>query len=101
MNIRESDELTLLQTISPLCVEVAGLKELPSMLALSWLTVILPTTFGEVIALKIRRPDSGRDYLFPQIYSGLSYLIASIALVWLGHLQRRKAHASIPRGSST
>lgn len=33
----------LSQTIGPLCVEVAGLAELPSMLSLSWLSVVLPT----------------------------------------------------------
>ncbi|KAJ4566211.1 hypothetical protein HRR85_009132 [Exophiala dermatitidis] len=31
-------------TIAPLCVEVAGLKQLPSLLSLSWLCVVLPTT---------------------------------------------------------
>lgn len=31
------------QTIGPLCVEVAGLQQLPSLLSLSWLTIVLPT----------------------------------------------------------
>ncbi|MCJ1258558.1 hypothetical protein MMC24_006391 [Lignoscripta atroalba] len=31
-------------TIGPLCVEVAGLAELPSLLSLSWMIIILPTT---------------------------------------------------------
>ena len=31
------------QTIGPLCVEVAGLKNLPSLLSLSWVTIIVPT----------------------------------------------------------
>ncbi|KAL9118657.1 MAG: hypothetical protein Q9187_004794 [Circinaria calcarea] len=31
------------QTIGPLCVEVAGLKELPSLLSLGWLTTVLPS----------------------------------------------------------
>lgn len=35
-------------TITPLCAEVAGLKEVPSFLSLAWLTVVLPTTFAEV-----------------------------------------------------
>ena len=34
----------LSQTIGPICVEVAGLVELPSLLSLSWMSVILPTT---------------------------------------------------------
>ena len=37
-----------LQTVAPLCAEVAGLKEVPSFLSLQWLTAILPTTFAEV-----------------------------------------------------
>lgn len=32
------------QAIGPLCVEVAGLKNLQSLLSLSWATIILPTT---------------------------------------------------------
>lgn len=32
------------QTISPLCVEVAGLKDLNSMLSLAWATTVLPCT---------------------------------------------------------
>ena len=35
---------SLPQTIGPLCVEVAGLAELPSLLSLSWMIIILPTT---------------------------------------------------------
>ena len=31
------------KTIGPLCVEVVGLKKLPSLLSLSWLTTVLPT----------------------------------------------------------
>ncbi|PSN71386.1 major facilitator superfamily protein [Corynespora cassiicola Philippines] len=77
-------------TISPLCVEVAGLVELPSMLALAFGTVVLPITFAEVIALKIRRPDSGRPYLYPQIFAGTAYLVASGLMFALWLVQRRK-----------
>jgi predicted MFS family arabinose efflux permease len=34
----------LVQTIGPLCVEVAGIKNLQSLLSLSWATVIIPAT---------------------------------------------------------
>ncbi|MCJ1452923.1 hypothetical protein MMC28_003268 [Mycoblastus sanguinarius] len=64
-------------TIGPICVEVAGLVELPSLLSLSWMSVILPTTFSEVIALELRQPSSGHDYLYPQIFAGLAYIVAS------------------------
>jgi MFS family permease len=36
--------LLLAQTIGPLCVEVAGIKNLQSLLSLSWATVIIPAT---------------------------------------------------------
>lgn len=35
--------LPYLQTIGPLCVEVAGLKDLPSLLSLCWTTVVIPS----------------------------------------------------------
>ncbi|KAL8992270.1 MAG: hypothetical protein Q9169_007230 [Polycauliona sp. 2 TL-2023] len=73
-------------TIGPLCVEVAGLQQLPSLLSLSWLTIVLPTFFSEAIALKLRRPDSEREYLFPQVFAGLAYIIAS---AFLFELHRR------------
>ncbi|KAI4226650.1 MAG: hypothetical protein L6R36_003016 [Xanthoria steineri] len=74
-------------TIGPLCVEVAGLQQLPSLLSLSWLTIVLPTFFSEAIALKLRRSGYGREYLYPQIFTGLAYVLASI---FLFQLQRRR-----------
>lgn len=92
-----------MQTIGPLCVEVAGLKQLPSLLALSWLSVVLPltcklgstfqrvyavtdliskTTVSEAIALELRRPGHTRAYLYPQIFCGLCYVLASFCL-WI------------------
>ncbi|KAK2744108.1 hypothetical protein FQN55_006976 [Onygenales sp. PD_40] len=65
-------------SIGPVCVEVAGLAELQSVLSLSWVSVVLPTMFSEVIALKLRRPNSDREYLYPQIFAGVSYIVASI-----------------------
>ncbi|KAF2503311.1 MFS transporter, MCP family, solute carrier family 16, member 6 [Lophium mytilinum] len=78
-------------TISPLCAEVAGLVELPSMLSLAWASVVLPTTFAEVIGLKLRRPHANRPYLYPQIFAGLSYLAATALMLalWLRHSRRK------------
>ncbi|KAL1620287.1 hypothetical protein SLS56_009721 [Neofusicoccum ribis] len=84
---------TCCQTISPLCVEVAGLKDLNSMLSLAWATTVLP--FSEVIALKIRRPGADRPYLYPQIYSGVSYMVAAAIMFRLGQVQRRKRLADL------
>lgn len=81
------------QTIGPLCVEVAGIKNLQSLLSLSWATIIIPTTskssqdvqrcqltaekVSEGVALKLRRSGSSREYLYTQIFAGLAYIIAS------------------------
>ena len=77
-------------TIGPLCVEVAGLVEMASLLSLSWMSVILPTTFGEVIALELRRPESQRDYLYPQIFAGLAYIVASGCMYELRRFKRKE-----------
>jgi hypothetical protein len=99
-----------METISPICIEVVGLGELPSMLSLAWLVIVLPTTckfgpvlylkggfsrycpnFGvsEVIALKLRRPGLGNEFLYPQIFAGLAYLIAGIISLELWRVRRR------------
>ncbi|KAL2049725.1 hypothetical protein ABVK25_010066 [Lepraria finkii] len=77
-------------TAAPICVEVAGLAELPSTLSLTWMSVVLPTTFSEVITLKLRRPGSGHVYLYPQIFAGLAYLVASGCMYELRRVNKRK-----------
>ena len=51
--------------LGPVATEVAGLKDLPSALSLAWITIILPITFSEVIALELRRPGTSHAYLYP------------------------------------
>ncbi|KAF1828193.1 MFS general substrate transporter [Decorospora gaudefroyi] len=77
-------------TIGPLCVEVAGIKNLQSLLSLSWAAVIIPVTVSEGIALRLRRPGSSREYLYTQIFAGLSYTVASGFMFQLRRLKRRK-----------
>ncbi|KAJ5440714.1 hypothetical protein N7491_003120 [Penicillium cf. griseofulvum] len=57
-------------TVGPLCVEVAGLEQLQSLLSLSWSFIVLPTTFSEVIALKLRRLGSYQPYRNAQVFCG-------------------------------
>jgi len=82
------------------------------MLSLAWLVVVLPATcmfstlhilvflfvflltnfvVSEVIALKLRRPGSGREFLYPQIFAGLAYLIASVISLELWRVHRQSA----------
>ncbi|KAI4607802.1 hypothetical protein J4E83_009344 [Alternaria metachromatica] len=77
-------------TIGPLCVEVAGIKNLQSLLSLSWAAVIIPATVSEGIALKLRRSSSSREYLHTQIFAGLSYVVASGFMFQLRRVKRRQ-----------
>jgi len=76
-------------TVSPLAAEIVGLKELPSVLNLAWFAILLPATFSEVIALKLRRPESGRGYLYVQIFAGVSYFAASLFMLELWRIRQR------------
>lgn len=61
--------------IAPVAVEVAGLHLLPSAMSVTWLALVLPATFAEVIGLGLVRP--GRDgYLHVQIFVGAMFMAA-------------------------
>ena len=60
------------------------------MLALAFGIIVMPLTFAEIIALKIRRPGSSYPYLYPQIFTGVAYMIASGLLLGLWIVQRRR-----------
>ena len=52
---------------------------------------------SEVIALKLRRPSSGHEYLYPQIFAGLSYFVASGCMLELRRVKRKhKRHGNDP-----
>ncbi|KAH6866002.1 major facilitator superfamily domain-containing protein [Alternaria rosae] len=78
-------------TIGPLCVEVAGMKNLQSLLSLSWAAVIVPTTVSEGIALKLRRSSSSKEYLYTQIFAGISYVVASGFMFQLRRVKGRQS----------
>ncbi|KAF2751684.1 MFS general substrate transporter [Sporormia fimetaria CBS 119925] len=77
-------------TIGPLCVEIAGIKDLQSLLSLSWATVVVPLTVSEGLALKLRRPGSSKAYLYTQIFTGLAYTVASGFMFQLRRVKRRQ-----------
>ncbi|KAJ9427933.1 hypothetical protein QL093DRAFT_2125587 [Fusarium oxysporum] len=47
------------------------------MLSLAWAATILPTASAEVIALMLQGLPAPRTYIYPQVFAGLSYIIAS------------------------
>lgn len=83
---------TFWATIAPVGAEVCGLKALPSALSLTWLVLVLPTTFSEPIALEIAERSSAR-YLGTQLFAGFMYIAAALCLwcvrVWkIGEVDR-------------
>lgn len=77
--------------IGPLCGAISELKEVPEVLSLCWVATLLPLTFSEVIALKIRKGDGSTDqYLYAQIFAGSGYLCASLFLLLLWISRREK-----------
>ena len=77
-------------------MEVAGLKDLQSLLSLSWATIIIPTTVSEGIALKLRRSGTNRDYLYTQIFAGLAYVIASGFMLQLRRVRQESLSCDRP-----
>ncbi|KAH6660235.1 putative MFS transporter [Truncatella angustata] len=64
-------------TAAPVCAEVVGIQILPSALSLTWVMMVLPSTFAEVIVLEIRK----RKYRYAQLFIGLMYL-AAFCFIW-------------------
>ncbi|KAG8165039.1 hypothetical protein KVR01_005314 [Diaporthe batatas] len=74
--------------IAPVAVEVVGLQLLPSVMSITWLVLVLPATFAEVIGLSLVEP--GKDgYLHVQVYTGAMFVTAFAALwalrIWKLH----------------
>lgn len=70
---------TIWTTVAPVTAEVIGLKLLPSALSLFWLTLVIPSTFAEAIALALKR-ESGFIYRDAQIFTGMMFMGAAICL---------------------
>ncbi|KAI4870470.1 MFS general substrate transporter [Hypoxylon rubiginosum] len=64
-------------TVAPICAEVVGLALIPSALTMTWLVLVLPSTFAEVIGLSLRRPGP-EGYQDVQLLTGSLYIGAFI-----------------------
>ncbi|CAG8169723.1 unnamed protein product [Penicillium nalgiovense] len=71
-------------TVSPVLAEIIGIRDLPSGLSITWLTLVAPCTVSEAIALQLRSHNAGggTSYLRVQIFTGFMYVGASICL-WI------------------
>ncbi|OCL05105.1 MFS general substrate transporter [Glonium stellatum] len=72
---------TFWAVIGPVTSEVIGLIDLPSALSITWIVLVLPTTFSEPIALETVARNGG-NYLGAQLFAGLMYFGAAI-FMWL------------------
>ncbi|KAI1443952.1 MFS general substrate transporter [Annulohypoxylon stygium] len=64
-------------TVAPITAEVVGLALIPSALSMTWLVLVLPATFAEVIAVSLRRPGEG-GYIRVQLFTAFLYIGAFI-----------------------
>lgn len=91
-------------TVSPVLAEIIGLRDLPSGLSITWLTLVAPCTVSEAIALELRttKAGGGTSYLHIQIFTGFVYIGASLCL-WVvrgwkvGELERAQQRRSVAR----
>lgn len=65
-------------TIAPLMAEVVGLRDVASGLNLMWLSMILPCTFSEPIALQIVAGTG--SYMGTQLFTGFVYILAAVCM---------------------
>lgn len=73
---------TFWATGAPVCTEVAGLQRLPTALSMTWVFLVLPTTFSEPMALEIASL-SPAHYLGTQLFAGFMYIAASVCLFFV------------------
>ncbi|KAH7385765.1 major facilitator superfamily domain-containing protein [Pyrenochaeta sp. MPI-SDFR-AT-0127] len=67
--------------VAPVTTEVMGLIDLPSALSITWLVLVLPTTFSEPIGLQIVAFNGG-SYTGAIMFTGWMYIGAAVFL-WL------------------
>ncbi|KAI1271961.1 major facilitator superfamily domain-containing protein [Xylaria sp. FL0933] len=68
---------TMWATVTPICAEVVGLALIPSALSVTWLVLVLPATFAEVIGLSLRSPGSW-GYRDVQLFTAFMYIGAFV-----------------------
>ncbi|KAI1254804.1 hypothetical protein MGN70_002864 [Eutypa lata] len=67
-------------TLAPVCAEVVGLALIPSAMSLTFLVLVLPATFAEVIGLSLKK-SGPRAYLDVQVFTGFMYM-GAFAFGW-------------------
>ncbi|RMD40274.1 hypothetical protein DV735_g4853, partial [Chaetothyriales sp. CBS 134920] len=70
-------------TVAGVVPEVVGLADMPAALSLTWLSITVPTTLSEPIALLLRRTNrESWVYLPPQLFTAFMFFGAGLSL-WI------------------
>ncbi|KFA48982.1 hypothetical protein S40293_02561 [Stachybotrys chartarum IBT 40293] len=67
--------------VAPVTAEIVGLRDVPSALSLMWISIVLPATFSEPIALEIVVGTG--SYLGAQLFAGFMFIAATACLIML------------------
>ncbi|KAF2706680.1 MFS general substrate transporter [Pleomassaria siparia CBS 279.74] len=95
---------TFWAVVGPVYAEVMGIVDLPSSLSITWLVLVIPTTFSEAIALEIVSFNND-TYTGAILFTGFMY-IGAAAFMWLvrawkiGEMERQAAIAESNNGQT-
>ncbi|KAJ5200442.1 Major facilitator superfamily domain general substrate transporter [Penicillium cf. griseofulvum] len=76
-------------TIAPLTADILGVERVAHGMNLVWLSIVVPSTFSEPIALALTNATG--KYLGAQLFAGFMYIAASLflAVLWLLRKKRK------------
>ncbi|KAM0269819.1 hypothetical protein ACHAQH_009656 [Verticillium albo-atrum] len=69
-------------TITPVLVEVVGMKKMAGTFGVVCLSMVLPTTFAEVVAIEMSVGSDGKDFTSAQIFVAFMFLAGALS-VWM------------------
>jgi MFS family permease len=71
-------------TVTPVLAEVVGIRKLTSTFGVVCLSLVLPTTFAEVVAIELARPGStgSTNFMETQIFVAVMFLAGAVSM-WL------------------
>ena len=86
-------------TITPVLVEVVGLSRLTSTFGVICLSMVLPTTFAEPVAMQVV-DSTNQSFLGAQIFVACAFVTGALCLLLLRSWKIVASETSLPRGSS-